>query len=107
MRDAIRSANQAGSLGAVLGLGGMVLRVPEDEVETPGGSFTLGKAVTDVDCGGVLLDCSSVRVKPCPLKANVRVSLSRSKAWASNSSKVFSVSLIHSPKFAFLLKIQK
>ncbi len=44
MRDAIRSANQAGSLGAVLGLGGMVLGVPEDEVETPGGSFTLGKA---------------------------------------------------------------
>ena len=86
MRDANRSANQSGSLGAVLGLGGITLGVPEDEVETPGGSFTLGKAVTGLDCGGELLDCSRVRVKPWPLKANVRVSLSRSKAWASNSS---------------------
>jgi len=60
----MRLANQSGSLGAVLGLGGMTLGVPEDEVETPGGSFTLGKAVTGVDCGGVLFDCSSVRVKP-------------------------------------------
>ena len=60
----MRLANQSGSLGAVLGLGGMTLGVPEDEVETPGGSFTLGKAVTGEDCGGVLFDCSSVRVKP-------------------------------------------
>ena len=86
MRDANRSANQSGSLGWVLGFGGITLGVPEDEVETPGGSFTLGKAVTGMDCGGVLLDCSRVREKSCPLKAKVMVSLSRSKAWASNSS---------------------
>ena len=86
MRDAIRFANQSGNLGAVLGLGGMTLGDPDDEVETPGGSFTLGKADTFLDCGGVLLDCSRVRVKSCPLKAKVIVSLSKSKAWASYSS---------------------
>jgi hypothetical protein len=85
-REAIRLANQSGSLGAVLGFGGMTLGDPDDEVETPGGSFTLGKADAGDVCGGVLLDCSRVRVKSCPLKAKVRVSLARSKAWASNSS---------------------
>ena len=86
MRDAIRFANQSGNLGAVLGLGGMTFGDPDDEVETPGGSFTFGKADAGDVCRGVLLDCSRVRVKSCPLKAKVRVSLSKSKAWASNSS---------------------
>jgi hypothetical protein len=82
----MRLANQSGSLGAVLGLGGITLGVPEDEVEAPGGSFTLGKAGAGDVCGGVLLACSRVRVKSCPLKAKVRDSLSKSKAWASYSS---------------------
>ena len=85
-REAIRLANQSGSLGAVLGFGGMTLGDPDDEVETPGGSFTLGKADPGDVCGGVLLDCSRVRVKSCPLKAKVIVSLAKSKAWTSNSS---------------------
>ena len=46
VRDAMRLANQSGSLGAVLGFGGMTFGDPEDVVETPGGSFTLGKEDT-------------------------------------------------------------
>jgi hypothetical protein len=57
-----------------------------DVAETPGGNLTLGDVDAGVDCMGVLLDCSRVRVKSCPLNAKVRVSLSKSKAWASNSS---------------------
>ena len=62
-REAIRLANQSGSFGAVLGFGGMNLGVDEDEVETPGGSFTLGNAGVGDVCCGILLDCSSVSVK--------------------------------------------
>jgi hypothetical protein len=86
VRDAIRFANQSGSCGAVLGFGGMTLGEPVDVAETPGGNLTLGKADAGDVCRGVLLDCSRLRVKSCPLKAKVRVSLSKSKAWASNSS---------------------
>ena len=84
MRDAIRLANQSGFDFDADGM--CDLGDPDDEVEPPGGSFTLGKADAGGVCGGVLLDCSRVRVKSCPLNAKVRVSLAKSKAWASNSS---------------------
>ena len=50
--------------------------------ETLGGRLTLGSPGEELGNPWEFLLCSKVRVKSCPLKAKVRVSLSKSKACA-------------------------
>lgn len=73
-----RFANQSGNWGADLGRGGIILWFVA--VEGLVGRFTLGK-VGDALAGLLeLLLCSKLSVKFWPLKARVKVSVSRSKA---------------------------
>jgi hypothetical protein len=106
-REDTRLANQSGNLGADLGLAGITFLFPLEVDETLDGNFILGNPVTLGELMGEDFDCSRLKVKSCPLKARVKVSLSRSKDCALYSSYVVSLSLIHSPKLDFLLKIQK
>lgn len=79
-RDDILEDNQSGNLGEDLGRGGMTFGLTVED--TPGGSFTLGNPDEIPGSPEEVELCCKVRVKSCPLKAKVRVSLSKSKACA-------------------------
>ncbi|MDA9119035.1 hypothetical protein N9J83_02725 [Opitutales bacterium] len=85
-REETRLANQSGNFGADLGLAGITFLFPLEVDETLDGNFILGNPVTLGELMGEDFDCSRLKVKSCPLKARVKVSLSRSKACALYSS---------------------
>ncbi|MDA8989015.1 hypothetical protein N9H22_00955 [Opitutales bacterium] len=85
-REDTRLANQSGNFGADLGLAGITFLFPLEVDETLDGNFILGNPVTLGELMGEDFDCSRLKVKSCPLKARVKVSLLRSKACALYSS---------------------
>ena len=85
-REDTRLANQSGNFGADLGLAGITFLFPLEVDETLDGNFILGNPVTLGELMGEDFDCSRLKVKSCPLKARVKVSLSRSKDCALYSS---------------------
>ena len=85
-REDTRLANQSGNFGADFGLAGITFLFPFEVDETLDGNFIFGNPVTLGELIGEDFDCSRLKVKSCPLKARVKVSLLRSKDCALYSS---------------------